>query len=138
MNLQLATRHHPDGRFAVVSMTGPIDVRGVPSLRDHLRQTAKTCSCRIVLDLSCVSAVDFAGLAAISVLTQQFHKDGGWLRVVAPRVEALQLVHAARLARRVQVFGSVREALRGADDRVRERASVRERPSVREHASALS
>jgi anti-sigma B factor antagonist len=115
MDLSVVLHKDPNSRAIVLIARGRLDRHTAGELRDSLRRTIKSFGCRIVLDLSSVHGVDFAGVAVLVTASREARAKGGWLRLAAPTAHATELIRAAGCADQLTISGCVDDALRTID-----------------------
>ena len=73
----------------VVTISGEIDIKSGPQLRDQLLCAVRRHGARLALDLSGVTFIDCAGINALMAVRRYAQLKGGWLRVIeaSPRVQ---------------------------------------------------
>lgn len=106
-----------DSRRAIVALPGRIDAAAVPARRDELAALLAEGIDRVVVDLSCASFLDSAGIAMLVSLLKKARTTGGDVRMVEPADEAVRRI--IRLTRLDLVFAwspSCEQALEGLSD----------------------
>lgn len=105
MGLSFDISANPSTGVTQIRLGGSLSVRTSKRLADYLSATAVEGE-HVLLDLSDLTELDFAGLAVIAGSSQRHSQLGAKLQVLAPETEALHLIHSARLQRRIDVYRS--------------------------------
>ena len=79
-------------RHTVIDLTGRIDAFNVATLRDRFTALADTGGKRFIVDLSNVSFLDSAGMAALVSLLKRARQAGGDVDLVWPKLEAAKRI----------------------------------------------
>jgi anti-anti-sigma factor len=95
----------------VVAVRGDLDVDSGEVLLTSLAQALARPAPRVVVDLSGVGFCDSTGLSAFVTGHNRAVAAGGWLRLAAPNEWLGRLLGTVGLARRLEVHGSVADAL---------------------------
>ena len=106
--LQLITRRH--GGYAVVRLTGELDIATVDDLRQHVRTAREKYGERIILDLTDLEFMDSQGLSAIIEVHKSVTAAAGRLALVSPRPIVRRTLEITGLTRRLDIVDTVEEA----------------------------
>lgn len=100
--------------WALVRVTGEVDVATAPRLRERLIGVISDGQPRVVLDLDGVDFLDSTGLGVIVSALKRTRSHGGDLRVVSTRPSVRQLFALTGLDLAMPVVDSAAEAVRSA------------------------
>ena len=118
----------------VLSLNGDIDLHVSPAVTAYLNVMIKEKPERIVVDLSCATYIDSAGLAVLILAMQQVEAYGGKFFLSGPKETLRSILESSRLDRTFRIFPDVDAALthQGSDNfiRTRERLSFTVRSTV--------
>jgi anti-sigma B factor antagonist len=103
--LHLTTQQH-DG-YAVVRLTGELDLASVDDLRLHLRTTREKYGDHIILDLTDLEFMDSQGLSAIIDCHKTVTAASGRLALVAPRPIVRRTLEITGLTRRLDIVDTI-------------------------------
>lgn len=95
----------------VLSLKGEIDLHVSPSVTASLDQTIEKKPERLVVDLSAVSYIDSAGLAALIQAMQKVEAYGGKFRLSGLQETVRSIFEISRLDQVFQIFTDVDAAL---------------------------
>jgi anti-sigma B factor antagonist len=95
----------------VLSLKGEIDLHVSPSVTASLDQTIEKKPERLVVDLSAVSYIDSAGLAALIQAMQKVEAYGGKFRLAGLQETVRSIFEISRLDQVFQIFTDVDAAL---------------------------
>ena len=98
------------GGYAVVRLTGELDIATVDQLRQHLNKARQSYGEHVILDLSDLEFMDSQGLSVIVSCHKAVLAAAGSLALVAPRPIVRRTLEITGLSRRLDVFDSVEEA----------------------------
>jgi anti-sigma B factor antagonist len=96
--------------WAVVDVTGELDVFTAPVLRAQLVDLVEDGSVRLVLDMDAVTFIDSTGLGVLVGVLKRVRTRDGELRVVASVDPVLRTMRITGLHRVLGMFSSVVEA----------------------------
>jgi anti-sigma B factor antagonist len=113
--LEIST--HKDGRYAVVTLRGELDLAGASGLRDRLRTTCDQNGGRVVLDLTDLTFIDSTGLAILVEYHEKARAAGGRLILLAPRAAVLRILDITGLDERLTICDRIEEIPDDAADR---------------------
>ena len=105
----LSVRVH-DG-YAIVAISGDMDIASVPMLREQLLGLLRPHAGRVVIDLSGVTFCDASGLAVLVGASRRADLLGGVLRLVAPTPLVATVLRLTGLDSRFEIFATVPEAI---------------------------
>jgi anti-sigma B factor antagonist len=103
----------PDEHFPVVQLTGDVDLRTSPDLRENLLQLIKQRPERLILDLAGVGYMDSSGVGTMVELKRRIERRGGELVLAGLQPRVRSLLEITRLDQFFTIASSVDEA-RGA------------------------
>jgi len=87
------------GGVAVITPRGTVDLYSSPRLREVLMKLLKRKTTKIVVNLADVDYMDSSGLATLIEALHLLVKNGGEMRLAAPKQEILFVLELARLDR---------------------------------------
>ncbi|OQX96636.1 hypothetical protein B6I21_00385 [candidate division KSB1 bacterium 4572_119] len=96
--------------FAVVQLSGEIDVSVAPQLRNALKELIDSGTVNLVVDLSEVAFIDSSGLGIFVVAYKLAKTKEGTIRFAAARPEVLKVIKLTRLDKHLQLFETVEQA----------------------------
>jgi anti-sigma B factor antagonist len=96
--------------YAVLTVTGQLDLETAPSLRRHLVNLVAQRHALIVLDLTDVDFMDSGGLSAVVGGLKRARQAGASIRVVATRRELTQLFQVTGVYKVLPLYDSVQAA----------------------------
>ena len=96
---------------AIVTLVGDLDVASAESLGESLAGLVDAGSTRIVVDVSDLTFCDASGIGVLVRVAGQAARQGGWLRIAAPRPLMERIIRITRLTRTLPVYGTVEDAL---------------------------
>jgi anti-sigma B factor antagonist len=102
-----------EGRTALFSLRGSLDVATAPSLRAALLEAAEHDGHEIVVDLSQLEFLDSTGLGALIGSHKLAEEHQGSVRLVAQEGQILRLLRITGLLEVLNVYSSVESALAG-------------------------
>ena len=88
MNLTLDRRTH--GRWAVVEVTGELDLYTAPSFRESVLEAGDAEPSKVIVDFRGLGFIDSSGLGAIVACLKHLRERGGDLALVAPEGSGLR------------------------------------------------
>lgn len=103
LGLELTER---DG-FAVLAVSGEIDVSTAPPLRERLIGLVNDGWTRVVVDLEGVDFLDSTGLGVLVAVLKRLETEGGELRLVCTRSQLLKVFEITGLNLVFSVFDSL-------------------------------
>ena len=103
----VSRQHHPN----VLPLEGDIDLHVSPVVRESLNVIIKKKPERIVIDLSRVTYIDSAGMAALILAMQEVEAYGGKFFVVGLHKTVRAIFESSRLDQIFQIFPDVDAAL---------------------------
>jgi anti-sigma B factor antagonist len=105
-------RSERDGAI-VLTLTGDIDARAAPIVRDSLVEAIETTGGLIVLDLVNVLYLDSMGLGMLVGALKRANEHDAHLRFVITSSQVLKVLNITGLIRIFDIYPSVDEAVRG-------------------------
>lgn len=111
MDLQLSTRQ--EGRVAVVSAAGEIDVFSAPDLDAHLVALQDDGSAQLVVDLARVTFLDSTGLGVLVKALKRARESGGWIRLVVTTDRIRKIFDITGLDASMPIFDTPEAAAAG-------------------------
>jgi anti-sigma B factor antagonist len=112
MELGLAV-HDRDG-WAVLTVSGEIDIATAPSLRERLHALLAEDKRQIVIDLEDVGFLDSTALGVLVGVLKRARSEDGEVRIVCTQPRVRKVFEITRLDSAFDLFDSVDEAVRGA------------------------
>ncbi|HEU5392938.1 MAG TPA: STAS domain-containing protein [Streptosporangiaceae bacterium] len=103
----LSVRGH--GRYAVVAISGELDIGSVPVLREQILGLLGHQDNRIVIDLSGVTFCDVSGLAMLVGIGRRVRQRSGVLHLAAPTPLVAALLQLTGLDSRFEISATVPE-----------------------------
>src|SRR5205823_12208752 len=100
-------QHRPN----VLPLEGEIDLHVSPSVTESLNAMTEKKPERVVIDLSCATYIDSAGLAALILAMQKVEAYGGKFFLTGLRETMRSIFQTSRLDRIFQIFPDVDAAL---------------------------
>ena len=100
-------QHRPN----VLPLKGEIDLHVSPAVTESLNAMTETKPERVVIDLSCATYIDSAGLAALILAMQKVEAYGGKFFLTGLRETMRSIFQTSRLDRIFQIFPDVDAAL---------------------------
>jgi len=113
--------------YAIVTISGEIDIARAPALREQLIGLLRPGASRLVVDLSGVTFCDASGLAVLVGVARRVGLLGGVLRLAAPTPLVSTVLRLTGLDSRFEIFASMPEAI-----------GVPTRPSVHDAGGSAS
>ncbi|MFY9779887.1 MAG: STAS domain-containing protein [Candidatus Baltobacteraceae bacterium] len=102
-----------EGRVALFSLRGSLDIATAPSLRAALLEAAERDGHEIVVDLSHLEFLDSSGLGALIGAHKLAEEHQGSVRLVAQEGQILRLLRITGLLEVLNVYSSVDAAIAG-------------------------
>lgn len=124
----------PQGGYAVVTLSGELDIACAAALREQLLGLLRPGAARLVIDLSGVNYCDASGLRVLVVTGRRAELLGGLLRLAAPGPAVASALRLMGLHRRFDVFASVLAATGGAQPRLARAPQIRRASGPVRHA----
>jgi anti-sigma B factor antagonist len=112
MELGLVEREQ-DG-WAVLTVSGEIDIATAPSLRERLHGLLADDKHQLVVDLDDVGFLDSTALGVLVGVLKRARSEGGEVRIVCTQPRVRKVFEITRLDSAFDLFDSVDEAVRGA------------------------
>jgi anti-sigma B factor antagonist len=112
MELGLAVRDQ-DG-WAVLSVSGEIDMATAPSLRERLHALLAEDRSHLVVDLDDVGFLDSTALGVLVGVLKRARTEGGEVRIASTQPRVRKVFEITRLDSAFDLFDSVDEAVGGA------------------------
>ena len=125
--LEISTRK--DGRYAVVTLRGELDLAGASGLRDRLRTACEDNDGRVVLDLNELTFIDSTGLSILVEYHDKARAAGGRLILLAPRAPVVRILDITGLDGRLTICDRLDEVK--VTDEVADHDMKQPRPSRR-------
>ena len=97
--------------YAIVTISGEIDIARAPALREQLIGLLRPGASRLVVDLSGVTFCDASGLAVLVGVARRIGLLGGVLRLAAPTPLVSTVLRLTGLDSRFEIFAAVPEAI---------------------------
>lgn len=97
--------------FAVLAVSGEVDVATVPRLREQLHSLVAQGSNRIVVDLEGVEFLDSTGLGVLVGALKRVRAHDGELRVVCPQSRVRKVFEVTGLTKVFSLHDSVDDAV---------------------------
>jgi anti-sigma B factor antagonist len=97
--------------FAIITISGEIDIARAPALREQLIGLLRPGASRLVVDLSGVTFCDASGLAVLVGVARRVALLGGVLRLAAPTPLVSTVLRLTGLDSRFEIFAAVPEAI---------------------------
>jgi anti-sigma B factor antagonist len=97
--------------FAIITISGEIDIARAPALREQLIGLLRPGASRLVVDLSGVTFCDASGLAVLVGVARRVALLGGVLRLAAPTPLVSAILRLTGLDSRFEIFAAVPEAI---------------------------
>jgi anti-anti-sigma factor len=97
--------------YAIVKISGEIDIARTPVLREQLLGLLRPSASRLVVDLSGVTFCDASGLAVLVGVARRVGLLGGSLRLAAPPPLMSTVLRLTGLDSRFEIFATVPEAI---------------------------
>jgi anti-sigma B factor antagonist len=114
MELGLVVREQ-DG-WAVLSVSGEIDMATAPGLRERLHGLLAEETQKLVVDLDDVGFLDSTALGVLVGALKRARSEGGDVRIVCTQPRVRKVFEITRLDSAFDLFDSVDEAVRGAQE----------------------
>jgi len=112
MELGLVVREQDD--WAVLTVSGEIDIATAPSLRERLYSLLAEEKRQLVVDLDDVGFLDSTALGVLVGVLKRARSEGGEVRIVCTQPRVRKVFEITRLDSAFDLFDSVDEAVRGA------------------------
>ena len=112
MELGLVVRDQDD--WAVLTVSGEIDIATAPSLRERLHALLAEDKRQIVVDLDDVGFLDSTALGVLVGVLKRARSEDGEVRIVCTQPRVRKVFEITRLDSAFDLFDSVDEAVRGA------------------------
>jgi anti-sigma B factor antagonist len=100
--------------WAVLTVSGEIDIATAPSLRERLHAILADDNQRLVVDLDDVGFLDSTALGVLVGALKRARTEGGEVRIVSTQPRVRKVFEITRLDSAFDLFDSVDEAVRGA------------------------
>jgi anti-sigma B factor antagonist len=100
--------------WAVLTVSGEIDIATAPSLRERLHGLLADEKHQIVVDLDDVGFLDSTALGVLVGVLKRARGEGGEVRIVCTQPRVRKVFEITRLDSAFDLFDSVDEAVRGA------------------------
>jgi anti-anti-sigma factor len=99
------------GGFLIVALSGVLDVKSAPALRDYLLRLLRPAASQLIIDLSAVSEADSRGLAVLVGTERRARLLGGFLRLVAPKSAVNAALRVTRLRLQLAIYPTLEAAI---------------------------
>ncbi len=99
------------GRWAVMRVTGEIDMATAPRLRQHVQTVTARKPAGLVLDLDRVDFIDSTGLGVMVGAAKRMRMIDGGFRIVCSQNHLIHLFEITRLNEVFDLYESLEEAL---------------------------
>ena len=114
MELGLVVREQ-DG-WAILSVSGEIDMATAPGLRERLHGLLAEQTQQLIVDLDDVGFLDSTALGVLVGTLKRARGEGGDVRIVCTQPRVRKVFEITRLDSAFDLFDSVDEAVRGAQE----------------------
>lgn len=104
------------GRWAVMRVTGEIDMATAPRLRQHVQTVTSGKPAGLVLDLDRCDFIDSTGLGVMVGAAKRLRMIDGAFRIVCSQSHLNELFKLTRLDEVFELYESLEEALASVDD----------------------
>ena len=111
-NVELGVSGH--GGYAVVDLSGELDLADAPVLASHLIATVAAFGPSIIVDLGGLEFIDCCGLRVLVRVLTWTRESGGEMYLVGPRLPVRRALEMAGLIGVFSVYPSVEQAVTGA------------------------
>jgi anti-sigma B factor antagonist len=98
--------------YTVATISGDLDIAGVPALREQLLGVLGPHASRMIIDLSGVTFCDASGLAVLIGVNRRAQLLDGVLRLAAPAPPVATVLRLTGLDLHFQIFATLRAAIR--------------------------
>ena len=105
--------HEQDG-WAVLAVSGEIDMAPAPMLRERIHTLLADQKVRVIVDLDDVGFLDSTALGVLVGGLKRARTDGGEIRIACAQPRVRKVFEITRLDSAFDLFDSVGEAVRGA------------------------
>jgi anti-sigma B factor antagonist len=102
--------------WAVLTVSGEIDIATAPSLRERLHAILGGDNRQLVVDLDDVGFLDSTALGVLVGALKRARTEGGEVRIVSTQPRVRKVFEITRLDSAFDLFDSVEEAVRGAQE----------------------
>ncbi len=109
MDIGLDLSEH--GGFAVVAVSGEVDVATVPRLREQLHSLVAQGDNRIVVDLDSVDFLDSTGLGVLVGALKRVRATGGELQLICTQPRICKVFEVTGLTKVFSIHDSLEEAV---------------------------
>ncbi|MGH8968669.1 MAG: STAS domain-containing protein [Actinomycetes bacterium] len=109
MDLHLSTTTHDD--YAVVHVSGEVDIETAPQLSDHVLSVIRDHSAEILLDLSQVPFMDSTGLQLLLSIRERAELAGGGLALVGVTRPVMKVLDVTGLVSTFALFDDAGSAV---------------------------
>ncbi|MEU1212968.1 STAS domain-containing protein [Streptomyces sp. NPDC005791] len=106
---QVSVTEEPDGRYAVATVTGELDVATAPAVYHQATEAIAHCPL-VILDLSGVTFCDSSGFNALLRLRRRAQETGTDLALAAAPAQVVQLLTLSGAETAFPMFSSLAEA----------------------------
>lgn len=111
MNLNIST--DGDDADTVVTLAGELDIESAPSLAHTVDTLTGAGRVRIVVDLGALTFCDSTGIGTFVRASHACHRDGGYLRLAAPRANVARILAVVGLLDAFPTYRTVTAAREG-------------------------
>jgi len=108
MELDLRVQHHDD--WAVVLVSGEVDLATCPQLRDVLAGLVEQGVYHLIVDLEQVSFLDSSGIGVLISVRRRIREHGGSLRLTAPSPHVRRVLELTGITTLLPTYATLDEA----------------------------
>ena len=102
-----------DGRAAIITVSGELDLASAPSLASEIEQASRSDSALLVLDLRGLEFMDSTGLSVIIKAHQRLSEQGRDLCLIRGPQQVQRLLDLTGVAERLQLVNTPEEIVGG-------------------------
>ena len=97
--------------YLVAALSGELDIRAAPIVREKLLALLDPAPSRLAIDLSAISYADAAGLAVLVATDRRARLLGGLLRLASPSPEVADVLSITGLSGHLEIFPTIHAAI---------------------------